>query len=88
MKQHHPYLIKIATTINHENDAYLLYKLLIEKKKEDKYIIIGMGDKGVSTRVISPLLGGYMTYCSIDNKRSAPGQISCKKMKKIYSFIS
>lgn len=82
MKRYNPNIIKIATMIHHENDVYLLYKLLIEKKKEDKYIIIGMGDKGVSTRIISPLLGGYMTYCSIDNKGSAPGQISCKKMKK------
>ncbi len=87
IKQYKPYIIKIAAMIKNENDAHLLYKLLIEKKKEDRYIIIGMGNKGVSTRIITPLLGGYMTYCSVDKIGSAPGQISCKKMRKIYSFI-
>lgn len=88
MKQYNPYIMKIATMIKHKEDASLLYKLLLERKKGDKYIIIGMGDKGVLTRITTPLLGGYMTYCSIHNNGSAPGQISCKKMKEFYSLIS
>ncbi len=87
MKKYGQSIMKIATMIKKSEDVQSLYKLLIEKEKGDKYIIIGMGKKGLETRVVSPLLGGYITYCSLEGNGSAPGQMSCKKMNIIYSLL-
>lgn len=72
--------IKIATTINSFDDSQRLLNLL---QKRNNLIIIGMGDKGLYVRVISPLLGSFLTYASID-KKTAPGQITVEEMVTIY----
>lgn len=87
MQKFNPDIKKIATMIKNEDDIHSLYRLLIEKKKEEKYCVIGMGELGKQIRVVSPLLGGCITYCSINDEGSAPGQMSCRVMRKIYELI-
>jgi 3-dehydroquinate dehydratase type I len=84
----HPHIKKIATMIQVEEDIKKLYSILIEKKDDEKFCIVGMGELGKQTRIFSPLLGGSITYCSINNEGSAPGQMSCKQMKEIYSLLT
>lgn len=75
-------IVKIATNVVNDNDNIELVKLLISKDKD--IIVLGMGEKGKITRIISPLLGGYLTFASVDNNISASGQISLNDLIKIY----
>ena len=74
-------IVKIATMVVNDNDNIKLTRLLINSKN---VIVLGMGEKGKITRVISPLLGGYLTFASVDNNISAPGQITLNELKQIY----
>ena len=82
-----PTIKKIATFVKSEQDVQILMKVLITKKPSENLIIIGMGQKGKITRLISPLFGSYLTYASFNNKVSAPGQIDIKKLKLIYQQL-
>ena len=75
-------IIKIATNVINDNDNIELVKLLINKDKD--IIVLGMGEKGKITRIISPLLGGYLTFASVDGNISASGQISLSDLINIY----
>lgn len=75
-------IVKIATNVVNDSDNIELVKLLINKR--DNIIVLGMGEKGKITRIISPLLGGYLTFASINNNISASGQISLGDLIKIY----
>lgn len=75
-------IVKIATNVVNDNDNIELVKLLISK--DEDIIVLGMGEKGKITRIISPLLGGYLTFASVDNNISASGQISLNDLIKIY----
>jgi 3-dehydroquinate dehydratase/shikimate dehydrogenase len=44
-----------------------------------------MGERGEISRILSPLLGGFLTFGSLETgKESAPGQITAVKLKDIY----
>ncbi|MBR2141394.1 MAG: type I 3-dehydroquinate dehydratase [Rickettsiales bacterium] len=78
-------IVKIATNVVNDDDNIELVKLLISKTKEN-IIAIGMGDKGKITRIISPLLGGYLTFASVKKNISASGQFSLEELNKIYNL--
>jgi 3-dehydroquinate dehydratase-1 len=77
-------LVKIIGTANTDSDnmIYLNFNL-----RHPRNISFGMGEKGVISRVISPLLGAAFTYASLEDKKSAPGQLSVSSLKKIYSLM-
>lgn len=80
-------IIKIATFVKNSFDNLKLFNLMINKKKDEKRIIIGMGKKGKITRIFGPFLGNYFTYGSTKFGASAPGQIDIISLKKIYEYI-
>lgn len=71
-------IAKVVTTINSENDIRTLAEYL-ERKRSYPLCIIGMGSKGVDTRLSFPALGSVLTYGYIDQP-TAPGQYSCEKL--------
>jgi len=81
-------VIKIATVVNDDQDINNLFQILLEKKENEKMIIIGMGKKGQITRIIGPLLGSFLTFASTKFGKTAPGQIDIDKMKKIYETLN
>jgi 3-dehydroquinate dehydratase-1 len=79
--------IKIATKVNNNQDNKNLLKILLDIKKNEKMIVIGMGEKGRITRIVGPLLGSFLTFASTKYGESAPGQIEINKMKDIYKLL-
>ncbi|MGQ9478521.1 MAG: type I 3-dehydroquinate dehydratase [Thermoproteota archaeon] len=75
---------KIVTTIRSTFDEAVLLHFL-RSINESRLICFGMGGSGI-TRIISPLLGGFMVYASLD-KPLAPGQLSIRKMVRIYRLM-
>ncbi len=78
-------IVKIATMVNHRDDLERLL-LFTLKHKHEGVIVIGMGDKGVSSRVVNPIFGSLITYASL-NESSAPGQINLEEMIYIFNKI-
>ncbi len=77
-------IIKIATKVNNNQDIKNLFKILLNKKKNEKMIVLGMGEKGKITRVLGPLIGSFLTFASTSFGKSAPGQLEISEFKKIY----
>jgi 3-dehydroquinate dehydratase I len=88
MKQFHPDVMKFATMVNSEADINILLKLLLSKDRNEKMIVVGMGEKGKIIRVVGPLIGSFLTYASTNYGRSEQGQIDILMLKKIYQLIN
>jgi 3-dehydroquinate dehydratase / shikimate dehydrogenase len=79
-------IIKIVTYAQDINDNLQIFKLLRRAKQEGRKMIgLCMGEKGEISRILSPLLGGYLTFGSLERgKESAPGQITARRLKEVY----
>lgn len=87
MRRHHPGIMKIATMVKWPRDRTHLYRLLLEHGARDHLIVLGMGEMGRETRVVSLLLGGELTYAPIGDETSAPGQLAYSTLVEIYTKI-
>jgi len=79
-------IYKFACLVKSEKDLFKLYKLLLAKKSGEEMIVLGMGHLGKLSRVISPLLGGYLTFASL-NTPTAPGQLSLQELQIKYNTL-
>jgi 3-dehydroquinate dehydratase/shikimate dehydrogenase len=78
-------IIKIATLAKSIEDNLLIFNLINKAKKENKKIIaICMGEHGEISRILGPLFGSLITFGSLNNKSSAPGQIDAVLLKDLY----
>lgn len=84
MSHFKPDVLKFAVMINTQTDVKTLFQLLINKKENENMIILGMGDQGKITRLLAPLLGGYLTFASLEEEKSESGQIAFQAMKNFY----
>ena len=88
MNKFKPDVLKIATMIREEYEVTKLYRLLTNKPHTENRIVIGMGEKGKITRILAPLMGGFLTFAATQWCESAPGQIDLSEMKKMYKALS
>src|SRR5690606_29466642 len=73
-------IIKIATFVNTLEDTQKLIDLALElKKKRQPHIVVGMGEKGISTRILGQKLGNELQFVTLE-ERTAPGQLSLQEM--------
>ncbi len=78
-------VVKIASQVNRTEDLQNLFKLY---DKDLRMIIIGMGEKGVISRIAAPLLGAEFTFAAPGvGQETAPGQISKDKLLSIIRQI-
>ncbi|MDA0986698.1 MAG: type I 3-dehydroquinate dehydratase [Bacteroidetes bacterium] len=87
MQKYKPEIIKIATLVKNKTDIKTLLRLCLNKDFQNKRIIIGMGPLGISTRILAPLFGSYLTYSYAINNKTASGQIEFSTLKKLYNYI-
>ena len=74
-------VVKVASQVNNPVDLQNLFKLY---SKDLRMVIIGMGEKGIISRVAAPLLGAEFTFAApTAGKETAPGQISKDKLLSI-----
>mgnify|MGYP001231936810 FL=1 len=78
-------IVKIATMVDEKRDLETLL-LFTLKHRNDKIIIIGMGEKGIPSRIINPVFYSLITYASL-NINSAPGQISLQDIVNIFRIL-
>lgn len=87
MKNFKPDILKFAVMANSKIDVKILFQLLINKKENENMIVLGMGKQGKITRLLSPLLGAYLTFASLKETQSAPAQITYQVMENFYNNI-
>lgn len=81
-------ICKMVTTAQRFEDNLTVLQL-IAAFPEAEMVAFAMGPLGLASRVFCPLVGGYLTYASIEEgKESAPGQITVKQLRKIYGMVS
>lgn len=49
-----------------------------------RFILLGMGNFGVWSRILGPHLGGFLSYVSVPNQSAAPGHIDIETMSRVY----
>ncbi|MGA1874337.1 MAG: shikimate dehydrogenase [bacterium] len=79
-------IVKIVTMANAIHDNVKIFDL-VYRAWEDKQDIIAlcMGAYGEISRILTPLLGSYLTFGSLqEGKESAPGQIEARILRDIY----
>ncbi len=86
MAKYSPFIIKITTMVNSKRDAQTLLYLNLNKSFKEKRIIIGMGKKGIVTRILAPFFGSYLTYSSPLSSKTATGQLDFETLNSIYNY--
>jgi 3-dehydroquinate dehydratase I len=80
-------ICKVVTTAHNLKDNVAVLEL-VAAFPEVKIISFAMGAAGQVSRVLSPLVGGYLTWASAaDGSESAPGQITAEDATKIYRML-
>jgi 3-dehydroquinate dehydratase I len=80
-------ICKVVTTAKKFEDNLTILKL-ISHFPDTKVVAFAMGELGRTSRVLSPLCGGYFTYaCAGKGQEAAAGQISLRDMRAIYQCI-
>lgn len=90
MKMYHPDIFKVSTFCQREEDSLNLLNLLLKLREQRlKYIVLGMGQKGLITRIFGTSWGNEMTFTPQDLKeRSAEGQMTKKQLQLILRGIN
>lgn len=79
---------KLVTTAKNVEDNIPCLLLASQMSNVTKIVCFAMGDKGLISRVFSPLFGAYFTYASIrKGMETASGQITISEFKKICSTL-
>jgi 3-dehydroquinate dehydratase type I len=79
---------KVVTTARKFEDNMTVLQLISEFPKA-KVISFAMGDLGLISRILCPLVGGDFTYASIEKgKESAYGQITINDLMKLYEMVT
>lgn len=80
-------IVKIAALVNSDGDIATLSRLLDEKAAPD-LVVIGMGEKGLPTRLAFHAKGSLFTFAAKGDRASAPGQISYARTLEILAELS
>jgi 3-dehydroquinate dehydratase type I len=81
-------ICKVITTAREFRDNITMLEL-ITVFPASKIISFAMGAAGQVSRILSPLVGGFLTWASAEpGAESAPGQIALEDAAKIYRMLS
>lgn len=81
-------ICKVVTTARSFADNLAVLQLIVDFS-ETNIISFAMGAAGQLSRVLSPLVGGYLTYASVgEGKESAAGQITAMDLREIYMMLN
>jgi 3-dehydroquinate dehydratase-1 len=89
METYSPAVYKFATFCQFESDALRLLQLLLMLKKHGKrFIVLGMGEYGIITRIFGSIWGNDMLFApQTTGEQTAPGQLTREQVEKIFTII-
>ncbi|MGM0439864.1 MAG: 3-phosphoshikimate 1-carboxyvinyltransferase [Chlamydiota bacterium] len=78
-------IVKVATMAHSALDA--LRVLLFVKKHQGEVVGIAMGNDGLPSRVLGPIVGNHLDFAALSAKfRTAPGQLSAEELLEKYHY--
>lgn len=79
-------ILKIAVQAKDTVDCLPVFRLLKRAAKEGKKLIaLAMGDAGLTTRILGPSQGSYLTYAALEEgSGTAPGQLTVEQLRSLY----
>lgn len=89
IRSNNPTIIKFATMCQNEQDAVRLLAVLVSLKKlKQKFVVLGMGEHGLITRIFGTLWGNELVFAPQDaSESSALGQLTKKQMDGILKLL-
>lgn len=90
MDKFNPDILKVSTFCQNKEDSIkLLNLILLLKKGNKKFIVLGMGAEGLITRIFGAFWGNELNFAPIDLKeKSAEGQLTKKQMENILKEVN
>ncbi len=90
MRNYNPDIYKFSTFCQNEEATLTLLSLLLKLKESKlKYIILGMGEKGVITRIVGPIWGSEISFAPKNlRESSARGQLNKKQLELILQEVN
>ncbi|MFH1663062.1 MAG: type I 3-dehydroquinate dehydratase [Chloroflexota bacterium] len=80
-------ICKVVTYAQNADDNLTILKLIPEFP-DVNIIAFAMGPLGLTSRILSPLAGGYITYAAIEkDAQSAPGQMTVTELLSLYKMV-
>ena len=87
-KSTHADVCKIVMSANEFVDNLTCLRFVEKTSRKANVVCFCVGEKGITSRLISPLFGGYFTYASVEvGKEAAPGQLTVAEMRKFYEVL-
>lgn len=79
-------ILKFAFQANDAVDCLALFRLLDRAQREGREVIaIAMGQAGITTRILGPSRGSFLTYGSLSyDSATAPGQLTVRELRDLY----
>ena len=79
-------ILKVAVQANDTVDCLPVFRLLERAANEGKKLIaLAMGDAGLTTRILGPSRGSYLTYAALEEgSGTAPGQLTVEQLRSLY----
>lgn len=89
VRRYNPDILKFACLCENNEDALILLNLLLRLKEQKlKYIVLGMGEAGLITRIAAILWGNEINYAPRNlREKSAAGQLTKKQLQLILEGI-
>jgi len=84
----HADICKIVTFAKEFTDNLSCLNFLEKASKKAEVVSFCMGDRGITSRLLSPLFGGCFTYASaVKGKEAAAGQLTVAEMRQFYNLL-
>lgn len=83
-------IVKLVTMAQDESDNLRLLALIPwARAREIEIIAFCMGPRGKLSRVISPMLGGYLSFATLaTGQESAPGQLTVTELETVWKILT
>ncbi len=79
---------KLVATPAQMQDNLTLLQFTSEASAKVKVVCFGMGDLGRTSRLLSPVFGGFFTFAALDvGSETAPGQMTLPDMRLAYELL-
>ena len=81
-------ICKIVTTPKRIEDNLALLQFVSAASTKAKVVCFGMGELGKTSRLLSPVFGGFFTFASLEQgSETAHGQMTIEEMRTVYSLL-
>lgn len=88
MLKYRPEICKIVGTARTVGDNLTYLKLISRSKGKTGIVSFAMGEEGLLSRILSPLIGGEYTYASTgEGEETAHGQLPVGMMRDLYETL-